>query len=53
VTGLAHLDSLVDAVLAALPAYRVQHAALNQDALRAGYEAAPDVRVDAWEGALA
>jgi 2-oxoglutarate ferredoxin oxidoreductase subunit gamma len=53
VTGLAGIDSLVDAVTAALPAYRAQHAALNQDALRAGYEAAPDVRVDAWEGALA
>jgi 2-oxoglutarate ferredoxin oxidoreductase subunit gamma len=53
VTGLAGIDSLVDAVTAALPAYRAQHAALNQDALRAGYEAAPSVRVDAWEGALA
>jgi Pyruvate/2-oxoacid:ferredoxin oxidoreductase gamma subunit len=53
VTGLARIDALVDAVTAALPAYRAQHAALNQDALRAGYEAAPDVRVDAWEGALA
>ena len=41
------------AVTGALPAYRAQHAALNQDALRAGYEAAPDVRVEAWEGALA
>jgi 2-oxoglutarate ferredoxin oxidoreductase subunit gamma len=53
VTGLAAIDSLVDAVTAALPAYRAQHAALNQGALRAGYEAAPDLRVDAWEGALA
>ncbi len=49
VTGLAGIDALVDAVTAALPAYRAKHAGLNQDALRAGYDAAPDTRVDAWE----
>jgi Pyruvate/2-oxoacid:ferredoxin oxidoreductase gamma subunit len=48
VTGLVTLDALVDAVPGALPPYRVRHAGLNQDALRAGYDAAPDVRVDAW-----
>jgi 2-oxoglutarate ferredoxin oxidoreductase subunit gamma len=53
VTGLAGIDELVDAVTAALPPYRAKHAALNQEALRAGYDAAPAVRVDAWEGALA
>ena len=53
VTALAGLDSLVEAVAGALPPYRAQHARLNQDALRAGYEAAPAVRVHAWvpEGA--
>jgi Pyruvate/2-oxoacid:ferredoxin oxidoreductase gamma subunit len=48
VTALVTLDSLVDAVADALPSYRARHAALNQDALRAGHAAAPDVRVDAW-----
>jgi 2-oxoglutarate ferredoxin oxidoreductase subunit gamma len=48
VTALVTLDSLVDAVVDALPSYRARHAALNQDALRAGHDAAPDVRVDAW-----
>jgi len=51
VTGLVQLDALVDAVAASLPPYRTRHAGLNQDALRAGYEAAPDLRVPAWEGA--
>jgi 2-oxoglutarate ferredoxin oxidoreductase subunit gamma len=48
VTGLVALDALIDAVPGALPSYRVRHVGLNQDALRAGYGAAPDVRVDAW-----
>ena len=48
VTGLVTLDALVDAVSDALPSYRVKHVGLNQDALRAGYDAAPDVHVDAW-----
>jgi 2-oxoglutarate ferredoxin oxidoreductase subunit gamma len=49
VTGFTAIDALVDAVAAALPPYRAKHAALNQDALRAGYEAAPDVRIAAWK----
>jgi 2-oxoglutarate ferredoxin oxidoreductase subunit gamma len=48
VTGFTSIDALVDAVPAALPPYRARHAALNQDALRAGYRAAPDTRVEAW-----
>jgi Pyruvate/2-oxoacid:ferredoxin oxidoreductase gamma subunit len=48
VTGLVGIDALVDAVAASLPSYRAQHVALNQAALRAGYDAAPEVRVDAW-----
>jgi 2-oxoglutarate ferredoxin oxidoreductase subunit gamma len=50
VTGLVQLDTLVDAVTASLPPYRARHAGLNQEALRAGFDAAPDVRVPAWEG---
>ncbi|HXY92317.1 MAG TPA: 2-oxoacid:acceptor oxidoreductase family protein [Acidimicrobiia bacterium] len=48
VTGFSGIDALVDAVPAALPPYRARHVALNQDALRAGFGAAPDVRVAAW-----
>jgi len=48
VTGFTTLDSLVDAVAASLPPYRAKHVALNQDALRAGHAAAPDIRVPAW-----
>lgn len=48
VTGLAGIDALVEAVPAALPPYRAKHAALNQDALRAGAGAAPEIRVAAW-----
>jgi Pyruvate/2-oxoacid:ferredoxin oxidoreductase gamma subunit len=48
VTGLVGVDALVDAVPSALPSYRAKHAVLNQDAVRAGYDAAPAVRVDAW-----
>jgi Pyruvate/2-oxoacid:ferredoxin oxidoreductase gamma subunit len=49
VTELVQLDALVDAVVASLPPYRARHAGLNQDALRAGHDAAPEVRVPAWE----
>ena len=48
VTKLVSLDSLIDAVVDALPSYRARHVTLNQDALRAGHAAAPDVHVDAW-----
>jgi Pyruvate/2-oxoacid:ferredoxin oxidoreductase gamma subunit len=51
VTGLVQLDALVDAVAASLPPYRARHVGLNQDALRAGYDGAPAVRVPAWESA--
>jgi len=52
VTGLVTLEALVDAVPSALPSYRVRHAGLNQDALRAGFGAAPDVHVDAWSQSI-
>jgi Pyruvate/2-oxoacid:ferredoxin oxidoreductase gamma subunit len=41
VTGLLTLDALVAAVAQALPPYRKQHIALNERALRVGYDAAP------------
>ena len=53
VTSFTGIDSLVDAVVAALPPYRAKHVALNQQALRAGYDAAPDIRVPAWSASEA
>lgn len=47
-TGLVTLPALVDAVAAALPPYRQQHVALNQDALRAGFAAVPAGAHPAW-----
>jgi Pyruvate/2-oxoacid:ferredoxin oxidoreductase gamma subunit len=38
VSGLVAVESLCEAVGAALPSYRTQHIALNTDALRRGYE---------------
>jgi 2-oxoacid:acceptor oxidoreductase gamma subunit (pyruvate/2-ketoisovalerate family) len=47
VTALVTLEALVAAIAQSLPPYRAQHIALNQRALRAGYEAAPDLDVAA------
>jgi Pyruvate/2-oxoacid:ferredoxin oxidoreductase gamma subunit len=49
ITGLVGLDALDTAVAQSLPSYRQQHVARNVAAIRAGYDAAPDVRVAAWE----
>ncbi|HEY3830774.1 MAG TPA: 2-oxoacid:acceptor oxidoreductase family protein [Acidimicrobiia bacterium] len=46
VTELVTLDALVAAIAQSLPPYRAQHIALNQHALRAGYDAAPDRSAD-------
>ena len=48
VTQLVTLESLADAVAASLPSYRARHVQLNVDALRVGYDAAPEIRVEAW-----
>jgi len=48
VTGLVTMPALLRAARAALPAYRAQHAELNERALLAGYDAAPGRRVPAW-----
>jgi len=53
VTGLVSLDALQGAARGALPAYRAQHAELNERALLAGYDAAPRLRVPAWSSGLA
>ena len=50
VTAIVALGALEDAVAAALPSYRAQHVALNVDALRAGFEAAPRAIAPAWTG---
>jgi Pyruvate/2-oxoacid:ferredoxin oxidoreductase gamma subunit len=47
-TGLVGLDGLIGASAAALPAYRSQHAALNEAALRAGYAAVAAGTDPAW-----
>jgi Pyruvate/2-oxoacid:ferredoxin oxidoreductase gamma subunit len=46
-TGLVGLASLAAASRASLPSYRTQHAALNDEALRAGFESVP-LTVPAW-----
>ncbi|HEY1739296.1 MAG TPA: 2-oxoacid:acceptor oxidoreductase family protein, partial [Acidimicrobiia bacterium] len=43
ITALVSLDALVGAIEQALPPYRAQHIALNQRAVRTGYDAAPDL----------
>ncbi len=48
ITGLVGLDALVGAVADALPPYRSKHVATNQDAIRAGWAAAPATRIPAW-----
>ena len=49
VTGMVGADSLVAAMLDALPPYRRQHAASNEQALRAGFAAAPAGAAPAWQ----
>jgi len=47
-TGLVSLASLATASRAALPPYRVQHADLNDRALRVGFDAVAPRTVPAW-----
>jgi Pyruvate/2-oxoacid:ferredoxin oxidoreductase gamma subunit len=47
-TGLVGLPSLVGASCASLPAYRAQHAALNEQALRTGFDSLPAGSAPAW-----
>jgi 2-oxoglutarate ferredoxin oxidoreductase subunit gamma len=47
-TGLVGLSSLIEASCASLPAYRAHHAALNEQALRAGFDSIPAASPPAW-----
>jgi Pyruvate/2-oxoacid:ferredoxin oxidoreductase gamma subunit len=53
VTGLAAVDSLVAAMRELVPAYRTEHLAGNEAALRAGAAAAPAPGEQAWETPVA
>jgi 2-oxoacid:acceptor oxidoreductase gamma subunit (pyruvate/2-ketoisovalerate family) len=48
VTGMVRLSSLVRASEASLPSYRSQHVALNDRALRAGFDAVEEGLWPAW-----
>jgi Pyruvate/2-oxoacid:ferredoxin oxidoreductase gamma subunit len=50
-TGLVGLDSLAAASRASLPSYRTQHAALNEQALRAGFDSV-SLSIPAWSDAV-
>lgn len=54
-TGLVSLDALVAGMVDSVPAYRRQHVAANERALRAGYDAAPagSGAPRAWQGVAA
>ena len=43
-TGMARLDSLIDAMKELVPPYRTQHVAANEAALRAGAEATTELK---------
>lgn len=48
-TGLVGLDALAHAAADAVPAYRAEHRALNDAALRAGYASVPSMTRPAWD----
>jgi 2-oxoglutarate ferredoxin oxidoreductase subunit gamma len=50
-TGLVGLESLAEGMRASLPSYRRQHAERNEQALRAGFSAAPAGAAPAWREA--
>lgn len=47
-TGLAGIESLVEAMRASVPAYRREHLETNERALRAGFDAMPEGAAPAW-----
>ena len=53
VTGIVDVDSLVAAMRASIPSYRVQHADSNERALRAGWDLLPRDASPAWAPAEA
>ena len=48
-TGLVAIESLIEAMRSSLPAYRQQHADVNEALLRAGFEHFDAMEVPAWE----
>jgi len=52
-TGLVGLDALLAASAASLPAYRAQHAARNESAIRAGFAAVAPGTAPAWPDRMA
>ncbi len=48
ITGLVGVDSAVDAMRQLVPAYRSQHIAANERAIRAGADSAPASAAPAW-----
>jgi 2-oxoacid:acceptor oxidoreductase gamma subunit (pyruvate/2-ketoisovalerate family) len=53
ISGLVALESLDAAMRASVPPYRRQHVELNERALRAGFEAAPELAAPAWRAEAA
>ena len=51
-TGMVGVESLVGAMKELVPPYRTEHVAANEQALRAGAEAAPGLRHPAWADAV-
>jgi Pyruvate/2-oxoacid:ferredoxin oxidoreductase gamma subunit len=53
ITGLVSIDSTIQAMTASLPSYRQQHIALNERALRSGFDHVADrhLAAPAWEAA--
>jgi Pyruvate/2-oxoacid:ferredoxin oxidoreductase gamma subunit len=49
ITGLVGLDGTVEAMRRSIPPYRRQHIAANDEAIRAGFEAADRLAFPAWE----
>ena len=47
-TGLVRLESLLAGMRESVPSYRRQHLELNERALRAGFDAAPEAAAPAW-----
>jgi Pyruvate/2-oxoacid:ferredoxin oxidoreductase gamma subunit len=52
-TGMVGVESLVEAMRESVPAYRRQHLASNEAALRAGWESIPEVVAPAWRAEAA
>jgi Pyruvate/2-oxoacid:ferredoxin oxidoreductase gamma subunit len=50
ITGLVSIDSAIAAMAASLPSYRQQHIALNERALRAGFDRVDKLAAPAWAG---